>query len=275
MNQRTCGVVKLQTPERPWMSPHGAGARRFVRQLIWSGTIATVSEAKFTSGQMLAKVAIVSGLAEGELAFLTQRTVPHRYTAGEIVFSEGESCSGLYVVETGHVRIFKSSVNGREQVLSIDGPGSSIAELPVFDGGNYPASAAAIDDATLLFVSKQDFQALCLAHPQVALKVLRVVGARLRRLVGIIEELSFTTVRHRLASFLLRLAEKDGKRTSQGVEITLPVSNQELASQIGTVRELVSRNLSHLQAEGMLKIDGRSLTICNLKALEAEQHSAE
>jgi len=73
--------------------------------------------------------------------------------------------------------------------------------LPVFDGGNYPASVSAVDDATLLFVSKQDFQALCLAHPQVALKVLRVVGARLRRLVGIIEELSFTTVRHLLASF--------------------------------------------------------------------------
>jgi CRP/FNR family transcriptional regulator, cyclic AMP receptor protein len=234
-----------------------------------------VTEAKFTSGQTLAKVAIFSGLAEGELAFLAQRAVPRCYTAGEIVFSEGEPCSGLYVVETGHVRIFKSSANGREQVLSIDGPGSSIAELPVFDGGNYPASVAVIDDATLLFVSKQDFQDLCLTHPQVALKVLRVVGARLRRLVGIIEELSFTTVRHRLASFLLRLAEMEGKRTSEGVEITLPVSNQELASQIGTVRELVSRNLSCLQAEGMLKIDGRSLTICNLKALKAEQHSAE
>jgi CRP/FNR family cyclic AMP-dependent transcriptional regulator len=240
-----------------------------------SGTIATVPETKFTSGQTLAKVPIFSGLAEGELAFLTQRAVPRRYTAGEIVFGEGEPCSGLYVVEAGHVRIFKSSANGREQVLSIDGPGSSIAELPVFDGGNYPASAAAVDDATLLFVSKQDFQALCLAHPQVALKVLRVVGARLRRLVGIIEELSFTTVRHRLASFLLRLAQKEGRRTSEGVEITLPVSNQELASQIGTVRELVSRNLSRLQAEGMLKIDGRSLTICDLKALEAELHSAE
>ena len=175
-------------------------------------------ETKFTSGRTLAKVAIFSGLAEGELAFLTQRAVPRRYTTGEIVFSEGESCSGLYVVETGHVRIFKSSANGREQVLSVDGPGSSIAELPVFDGGNYPASVAAVDDATLLFVSKQDFQALCLAHPQVALKVLRVVGARLRRLVGIIEELSFTTVRHRLASFLLRLAEKEGKHTSEGVE---------------------------------------------------------
>ncbi len=240
-----------------------------------SGTIATVPETKFTSGQTLAKVAIFSGLAEGELALLTQRAVPRRYAAGEIVFSEGEPCSGLYVVESGHARIFKSSANGREQVLSINGPGSSIAELPVFDGGNYPASVAAIDDATLLFVSKKDFHALCLTHPQVALKVLRVVGARLRRLIGIIEELSFTTVRHRLASFLLRLAEKEGKRTSKGMEITLPVSNQELASQIGTVRELVSRNLSRLQAGGMLKIDGRRLTICNLKALEAEQHSAE
>ena len=118
-------------------------------------------------------------------------------------------CSGLYVVESGHVRIFRSSANGREEVLSIDGPGGSIAELPVFDGRSYPASATAIDDATLLFASKQDFQALCLGHPEVALKVLRVVGARLRRLVGIIEELSFT-VRHRLASSLLRLSQKEG-----------------------------------------------------------------
>ena len=156
------------------------------------------------------------------VSFLAQRAVPRRYSAGEIVFGEGEPCSGLYVVESGHVRIFKSSANGREQVLSIDGPGSSIAELPVFDGGSYPASVTAIEDATLLFVSKQDFQALCLAHPQVALKVLRVVGARLRRLVGIIEELSFTTVRHRLASFLLRLAQKEGKRSDAGVEILRP-----------------------------------------------------
>jgi CRP-like cAMP-binding protein len=161
-------------------------------------------------------------------------------------------------------------------VLSIDGPGSSIAELPVFDGGNYPASATAVDDATLLFVSKQDFQALCVAHPQVALKVLRVVGARLRRLVGIIEELSFTTVRHRLASFLFRLAQKEGgKRTPEGMEIIMPISNQELASQIGTGRELLSRNLSRLQAEGMIKIDGRSVIVRNLKALEAELQSAD
>ncbi len=240
-----------------------------------SGTIATVPESKSTPGQTLANVPIFSGLTENELAFLAQRALPRHYSAGETVFSEGQPCSGLYVVEAGHVRIFKSSAGGREQVLSIDGPGSSIAELPVFDGGNYPASVAAIDQATLLFVSKQDFQALCLAHPQVALKVLRVVGARLRRLVGIIEELSFTTVRHRLASFLLRLAQKEGHRSAEGVEVTLPASNQELASQIGTVRELVSRNLSRLQAQGMLKIDGRSVMILDWKALEAEIESAE
>ena len=233
-----------------------------------------MAEIKVDHAQTLAKVQIFSELTESELAFLARGAVPRRFSPGEAVFSEGEACAGLYVVESGHVRIFKSSAGGREQVLSIDGPGSSIAELPVFDGGNYPASVTAVDHATLLFVSRQDFQALCLAHPQVALKVLRVVGARLRRLVGIIEELSFTTVRHRLASFLLRLGRTEGKRTARGVEVTLPVSNQELASQIGTVRELVSRNLSRFQSEGLLTIDGRIVIIHDLRALEAELHYA-
>jgi len=223
----------------------------------------------------LARVPIFSGLSDSEFRYLTQRAVPRQYAPGEMVFAEGEPCAGLYVVQSGHIRIFKSSASGREQVLSIDGPGSSVAELPVFDDGTYPASGAAVDQATFLFVSKQDFQALCLAHPQVALKVLRVVGARLRRLVGIIEELSFTTVRHRLASFLIRLARQQGKQTARGITITLPASHQELAAQIGTVRELVSRNLSRFQAEGLLTIEGRDLIIRDLKALEAELEAGE
>lgn len=226
-------------------------------------------------GRTLAKVAIFSGLTETELGFLAQRAVPRPYAPGEVVFAEGQPCAGLYVVERGHIRIFKTSPGGREQVLTIDGPGSSVAEVPVFDGGNYPASGAAVDSALLLFVSKQDFQALCLAHPQVTLKVLRVVGARLRRLVGIIEELSFTTVRHRLASFLVRLARQEGKRTPAGIEILLPTSHQELAAQIGTVRELVSRNLSRFQAEGLLIVEGRNVIVRDLKALEAELESAQ
>lgn len=223
----------------------------------------------------LARVPIFSGLSDSELSYLTQRAVPRQYAPGEMVFAEGEPCAGLYGVQSGHIRIFKSSASGREQVLSIDGPGSSVAELPVFDDGNYPASGTAVDQATFLFVSKQDFQALCLAHPHVALKVLRVVGARLRRLVGIIEELSFTTVRHRLASLLIRLARQQGKQTARGLAITRPASHQELAAQIGTVRELVSRNLSRFQAEGLLIIEGRDLIIRDLKALEAELEASE
>jgi len=234
-----------------------------------------VPQPKLNPAVTLSKVAIFAGLSETELGFLTQHAVARHYSAGEIVFSEGELCSGLYVVQSGHIRIFKSSASGREQVLSIDGPGGSVAELPVFDGGNYPASAAAIEDATLLFVSKQDFQALCLAYPQVALKVLRVVGARLRKLIGIIEELSFTTVRHRLASFLVRLARVEGKAVAGGTEVILPASNQELASHIGTVRELVSRNLSRFQAEGLIHMDGRNVVIPKLKALEEELTAAE
>jgi len=91
--------------------------------------------------------------------------------------------------------------------------------------------------------------------------------------VGIIEELSFTTVRHRLASYLLCLAQKSGKRTSEGVEVTLPLTNQELAAQIGTVRELVSRNLSRLQAEGLLKIEGRE--VMGSAALKIAPHQSQ
>lgn len=223
----------------------------------------------------IAKARLFSGLSEAELSFLLERVVSRKYSAGESVFSEGEPCAGLYVVESGSIRIFKSSTGGREQVLAIEGPGGSVAELPVFDGGNYPASAVAIEDTVLLFVSKQNFQALCLAHPQVALKVLRVVGARLRHLVGIIEELSFTTVRHRLSAYLLRLAQKEGKPSAQGIEVLLPTNNQELAAQIGTVRELVSRNLSRLQAAGAIKMDGRTLVIRDVTALESDTDSPE
>jgi CRP/FNR family transcriptional regulator len=220
--------------------------------------------------QVLSRLPIFAELTPQQMSFLAQRVVPKQFAPGEMLFSEGDACQGMYVVERGHIRIFKSSAGGREQVLSIDGPGSSVAELPVFDGGPYPASGSAVDAATVLLVRKQDFHALCLQHPEVALKVLRVVGTRLRRLVGIIEELSFTTVRRRLASFLFRLAQREGERTSAGIQVTLPASNQELAAQIGTVRELVSRNLSRFQQEGLLKVDGRLVVVRDLAALEAE-----
>ena len=230
--------------------------------------------AKPDRAAFLSKTSIFADLDQQELAHLAQRAVTKRYSPGDVIFQTGDPCPGLYIVESGAVRIFKTSFSGREQVLGIDGPGSSVAELPVFDGGPYPASAAAIQETTLLFISKQDFQSVCLEYPKVALKVLRVIGRRLRGLVAIIEELSFTTVRHRLVAMLLRLA-KDGQKTQQGILVTLPASNQELASQIGTVRELVSRNMSRLQAEGLIHIEGRSITIPSTRKLEEEVEGGE
>jgi len=227
-------------------------------------------DSKSNAAKTLSQTGLFAGLSEAELAFLAAHAVPRRFSAGEIVFSEDDPCTGMYVVQSGQIRIFKTSPGGREQVLSIDGPGGSVAELPVFDGGNYPASVSAAEDSTLLFIAKNDFHALCMAHPEVALKVLRVIGARLRKLVGIIEELSFTTVRHRLAAYLVRLAHREGARVNGGIAVTLPGSNQELAAQIGTVRELVSRNLSRLQSEKLIQMDGRQIVIANVKALEAE-----
>src|SRR6185437_11971005 len=184
-------------------------------------------------------------------------------------FSEGEPCNGLHIIAQGKVRIFKTSMSGREQVLAVNVPGESVAELPVFDGGAFPASAVAIEDAEIAFISRRDFQAYCMEHPEVALKVLQVVGGRLRRLVGIIEELSFTTIRQRLIAALLKLAQEEGKKSELGIEFQLPATHQELAHQLGTVRELVSRNLMRLQAEGLVDVNARRITVKDMAGLRA------
>jgi CRP-like cAMP-binding protein len=201
---------------------------------------------------VLRKTPLFASLTENEMQALAGRVSKKRVQRGELLFGEGDPCKGLYLVVSGKIRIFKLSVAGREQVLAIEGPGSSFAELPVFDGGSYPAAASASEDAELLFISRKDFQNFCREHPEVALKVIAVVGTRLRRLVGIIEELSFTTVRQRLIAVILQLAEAEGTPSKDGIRLELTKSHQDFAAELGTVRELISRNLSRLQAEGFL-----------------------
>jgi CRP/FNR family transcriptional regulator, cyclic AMP receptor protein len=228
-----------------------------------------------TNEAVLRKTQLFASLTESEMRTLCARVSKRHFGCGETLFSEGDPCHGLFVVATGRIRIFKLSPSGREQVLAIEGPGSSFAELPVFDGGVYPASASALEDAEVLFISRKDFHNYCREHPDVALKVLAVVGSRLRRLVGIIEDLSFTTVRQRLISLLLRLAQGSGTSTKHGIRVELTTTHQDLAAELGTVRELVSRNLSRLQAEGLLEVDGRTIIVKDLPALKREQTASE
>lgn len=218
---------------------------------------------------VLGKTALLSGFSQPELQTLASRTVRKLFSAGELLFSEGEPCHGLHIIARGKVRIFKTSMSGREQVLAVNTPGESVAEVPVFDGGPFPASAVAIEDAEIAYISRRDFQAYCMEHPEVALKVLQVVGARLRRLVEIIEELSFTTIRQRLIATLVKLAQSQGTKTARGIEFQLPSTHQELAHQLGTVRELISRNLMRLQAEGLLDVDARQIVVKDMKGLSA------
>ncbi|MBZ5528392.1 MAG: Crp/Fnr family transcriptional regulator [Acidobacteriia bacterium] len=208
--------------------------------------------------EILRRIPLFAGITEGETRALAARMSAKRY-----------------IVASGKVRIFKMSPSGREQILSLEGAGSTIAELPVFDGGNYPASALAAEDAEILFISRKEFQAFCLEHPAMALKVIAVVGGRLRRLVGIIEELSFTTVRQRLIALLVRLAQEKGPAGKQGIRIELGASHQELAAELGTVRELVSRNLGRLQAEGLIEVEGREIVVKDLAGLKSEQGAGE
>ena len=224
---------------------------------------------------VLEKTALFSSLSQPELQLLAARTVRKMFSAGEVLFNEGDACKGLHIISRGQVRIFKASSSGREQVLAVNVAGESVAELPVFDDGPYPASGMATEETEIAFISRKDFRDFCLAHPEVALKVLAFVGARLRRLVGIIEELSFTTTRQRLVSVLVRLAQSHGRKTERGIEVLLPGSNQELANQLGTVREVISRNLMRLQAEGLLEVDARQIVIKDVKGLSALLEAAQ
>ena len=224
---------------------------------------------------LLRKTPLFASLTENEIKALATRVSKRRVQRGELLFGEGDPCKGLYLVVSGKIRIFKVSAEGREQVLAIEGPGSSFAELPVFDGGSYPAAASASEDAELLFISRKDFQDFCREHPEVALKVLAVVGTRLRRLIGIIEELSFTTVRQRLIALILQLAESGGIPSKVGVRVELTKSHQDFAAELGTVRELISRNLSRLQAEGFLEVEGRRLIVKDIAGLKREMTSQE
>ena len=224
---------------------------------------------------VLRKTPLFASLTEQEMHALAKRVSTMHFQRGQLLFGEGDSCMGLFLVASGKIRIFKLSPAGREQVLAVEGPGSSFAELPVFDGGNYPASASALEDAQVLFISRKDFQNFCREHPEVALKVIAVVGARLRRLVGIIEDLSFTTVRQRLIALVLRLTQTGGTPSKEGLRVELTKTHQDLAAELGTVRELVSRNLSRLQAEGLLEVEGRKIIVKDLAGLKREQTSSE
>lgn len=202
---------------------------------------------------VLRQIPLFATFAEEALTRLAARSVARTYAAGHVLFTTGEPCRGLYVIETGRVKIYRTSPSGREQVLQSEGPGRPVAELPLLDGGPYPASAITEVESRLIFVPREEFEALYRDNPDVARAVIYELGKRLRHLVHVTETLAFRDVAARLAHYLAEYAEQHGQQTSEGVEIVISRTHEELSFELGTARESVSRAFKQLAEKGVIR----------------------
>ena len=222
-----------------------------------------------TRKDYLRQTPVFSGLSDEELEEIVPLVVKRRLRRDTVVFHEGDPGSAFYLVKTGRVKIYKSSAYGREQVLSILGDGQIFGDVPTFDGGPYPATAATMTEAEIYLIRREDFQGILRRHPEIALKVIQVLGARLRQSLELIRDLSFKQVPHRLAGLLLRMAREHGEQTAAGTLIPLSLSRQDLADIVGTSRETVTRELKKMERAGLLKVNRRQIIILDHERLEA------
>jgi CRP-like cAMP-binding protein len=220
--------------------------------------------------ETLRRVPFFAVLPPEELKALASHCVVRHVMKDEMLVGEGDPCEGLFVVQSGAIKLFKMAENGREQILVIERAGSTVGELPIFDGGNFPASVVAVDDSTLLFLPKREFLELCRRNSEVAFALIRSLAWRFRYLTSLVEELSFKEVSHRLARFLRDRALKSGVRTKRGLEFPLQETNQEIGAEIGTVRDLVSRNLRRFVDRGIIRLERRKVIVLDMAELESQ-----
>ena len=216
----------------------------------------------FTDVQVLARCPLFAELGPRDLQALASVAYRRKLEPSEALFFAGEEAQGMHVVVSGKVKVFiVSPASGREVVLTVEHPFNTVAELVALDGGPYPASAEAAEPSEVLVLAQDGFQRVLHDNPGIALHLMRMLGRRLRRLVGLVEAISFQEVVHRLARYLLAEAKA-------GLPFTLD-TNAAIAAQLGTVPELVSRNLSRLHAGGAISMVGRTV-----EALDDEQLNA-
>jgi CRP-like cAMP-binding protein len=195
-----------------------------------------------------------SGLSSAELEEINRLVFEKRYDRDEIIIAEEDKVGALYFVASGVVKVFKTSADGREQILAIIRPEETFNEAPVFDGGLNPASAQAMTPVVVYGIKRGDMEAILRTKPQVALNVIRVMAKRLRRLVSLVEELSFKRVISRVARILLDYA---GDGAASGTRLT----QRDMAAMAGTAREVAGRSLKTLAEDGAIRIDRHRIII--------------
>ena len=210
---------------------------------------------------LLKRIPYFSGVGLADLESIKKLVFERSADRAETVLFEGDPASNLYFVASGAVRVFKTSAEGKEQILSIVRPEESFNDVPLFDGGPNPASARAMGPVLLYGIKRNDVEAILRDHPQVALNVTKVLAKRVRQLVSLVEDLSFRHVISRVAKILF---EQISGETGRAPRLT----QQEMAAMAGTAREVVGRSLKALEEQGAIRLDRHRIVITDKEALQ-------
>jgi CRP-like cAMP-binding protein len=211
----------------------------------------------------LAQIPLFEGLPADQIRDLAAIVTNQVFRRGELIFSEGEDGSGFYVVNTGRVKVYKLSSDGKEQILHFFGPGEPFGEVPVFTGQRFPANAEAMEESRVFFFPKRSFVDLIKTNPSLALNMLGILSRRLRRFTALIDDLSLKEVPGRLAAYLLYLSRQEKGST----DLELSVTKAQLASLLGTIPETLSRILGKMTAQGLIETEGRRIRILDPESL--------
>lgn len=219
---------------------------------------------------LLVRCPLFSGLQPRDLVTLGGLASHRRYDRGEILFRQDTPAAGLHVVTRGRVEIFRSGGDGARRMLHLFGPFEVVGEVPAFEGGPFPATAAAAAPvAEALFVPRDQFLVLGRERPEILLRMLSTLSGRLRKFVGRIESLAARPAPARLAARLLELSWEQGAADQQPTVVTLPTSKSDLARTLGMTPETFSRLLRRWQDDGILVVDRRQVTILKIADLQA------
>ena len=197
-------------------------------------------------------------LSDDTLSALMEAASPRTCETGEALFWEGETAAGLFLVESGVIKICRYTKDGREHILHLSRSGDTFNDVAAFDGGPNPATAIAHTPAVIWRVSREQLQSIARTHPDLAWALVESIARRTRYLVGIVQDLAMRNVKGRLARLLLDQALV----AEQGITPP-PLTQEEMANHLGTVREVVGRALRSLAAEGVIEVD-RHRIVCLL-----------
>lgn len=225
--------------------------------------------------RVLAKSGWFQNLPEDAVAELAAHSVERKIPQGQILFNANEPARGLYIVLSGSVRAFRENIEGREQTIHVERAGGLLAEVAVFDGGSYPSTAVAEEDSEVLFLATDDVRRFILKHPEAALAALASMARKLRIVASLAEQLTLKDVGQRLAMLLLEEARREAPRLRDGVSFSLPLSHSQLASRLGSVREVVTRAVHKLTQHGVIETRGHRIVVLNVKALSARAENSQ